>query len=87
MPHPIRSPKVVYDRLELPVNEHLSDHVIKFITDADTVFLGSVYSAKSSDEKKFPSHVGMNQRGGRAGFIRVRPTDMRTIVLPDYSGK
>jgi hypothetical protein len=28
----------------------------------------------------------MNQRGGLPGFIRVLPSDGRTLVLPDYSG-
>ena len=28
----------------------------------------------------------MNQRGGRPGFIRVVPSDGRTVILPDYSG-
>ncbi|KAL1863442.1 hypothetical protein Plec18170_000277 [Paecilomyces lecythidis] len=28
----------------------------------------------------------MNARGGLPGFIRVRPSDGRTIVLPEYSG-
>lgn len=28
----------------------------------------------------------MNARGGLPGFIRVRPSDGRTVVLPDYSG-
>lgn len=71
---------------------HLMDHdrlppdAIAFITRADTVFLGSIYKATQENLKRFPSHVGMNQRGGRAGFIRVLPSDGRTVVLPDYSG-
>lgn len=35
---------------------------------------------------RFPSHVGANQRGGRPGYIRVKPSDGRTVALPDYSG-
>lgn len=30
---------------------------------------------------------GTAHRGGRAGFTRVRPSDGRTLVLPDYAGK
>jgi len=29
----------------------------------------------------------MNHRGGLPGFVRVRPSDGRTVVLPDFSGK
>lgn len=53
---------------------------------ADTVFVGSVYEASEDYTTKFPSHVGQNQRGGRPGFVRVRPSDGKTVVLPDYSG-
>lgn len=28
----------------------------------------------------------MNARGGLPGFLRVRPSDGRTVVIPDYSG-
>lgn len=35
--------------------------------------------------KEFPSHLGMNHRGGRPGFVRVH-SDGRTLVLQDYSG-
>jgi hypothetical protein len=50
------------------------------------VFFGTTYAAPSSEASKFPSHLGMNQRGGRPGFLRVVPSDGRTVVLPDYSG-
>jgi hypothetical protein len=86
VPHSRRQPWLVYERLHLESNERMPEDVIDFITSADTVFLGSVYHAKPTD-KMFPSHVGMNQRGGRPGFIRVRPSDGQTIVIPDYSGE
>jgi ferredoxin-NADP reductase len=60
--------------------------VIKFITDADTVFIGSVYKSERLTADMYPSHAGMNARGGLPGFIRVSPHDRRTVVLPDYSG-
>ncbi|KAJ6551080.1 hypothetical protein B0H10DRAFT_2119234, partial [Mycena sp. CBHHK59/15] len=34
----------------------------------------------------FPSHLGMNQREGQVGFIRVVPSDRRTVMIPDFSG-
>jgi hypothetical protein len=67
------------------VGERLSDDTIAFILESDTVWLGTTYAA--SEEAQFhPSHLGMNHRGGRPGFIRVKPSDGRTVVLPDFSG-
>lgn len=66
--------------------ERLPDDVVDFITHADTVFLGSIYKAKPSDEPQYSSHAGMNARSGLPGFVRVLPSNGRTIVLPDYSG-
>lgn len=34
----------------------------------------------------FTPHAGMNARSGLPGFIRVSPSDGRTVVIPDYSG-
>jgi hypothetical protein len=70
----------------LSPEDRLPDEIIAFIQQADTVFFGSMYTARTEDKELFPSHVGMNQRGGRPGFIRVSPSDGRTVVLPDYSG-
>ncbi|KAF8548266.1 hypothetical protein OG21DRAFT_1449355 [Imleria badia] len=78
-------PRVAYRRLDLSPNERLPDDVISFIHGSDTLFLGTYYDAGEHDER-FPSHVGMNQRAGRPGFARVRPSDGRTLVIPDYSG-
>lgn len=84
--HPNTHPTVEHRHLELESDDHLPPELIDFIHNSDTVFLGSYYRAKKEDELQFPSHVGHNQRGGRQGFIRVRPIDGRTIILPDYSG-
>lgn len=67
-------------------DERLPAELIEFILRADTVFLGTSYSASTEDRLRYPSHVGMNARGGLPGFIRVRPSDGRTLILPDYSG-
>ena len=77
--------RVVYGRRDLSPDERLPDDVISFIHGSDTLFLGTYYDAEE-DGERFPSHVGTNQRGGRPGFARVRPSDGRTLVLPDYSG-
>jgi hypothetical protein len=67
-------------------SERLTDDVIKFITDADTVSIASIYKSSTLTAEKHPSHAGMNARGGLPGFMRARPSDSRTVVLPDYSG-
>jgi len=68
------------------VSARLPDHLIDFVHASDTVFIGSSYEANEQERQKYPSHVGMNHRGGRPGFVRVERTDGRTLVLPDYSG-
>ncbi|KAJ5324649.1 hypothetical protein N7476_003249 [Penicillium atrosanguineum] len=83
VPYPHTRPKVVYQHQHLNPQQRLPEEMIQFITDADTVFIGSIFK---SDVSEFPSHAGMNARGGLPGFIRVRPSDGRTVVIPDYSG-
>ncbi|KAJ6625412.1 hypothetical protein B0H10DRAFT_2161916 [Mycena sp. CBHHK59/15] len=86
IPHPNTAPSVAYHRLHLSPGDRLPDEAISFITASDTVFFGTTYKAQVKDSMRFPSHLGMNQRGGRAGFIRVVPSDGRTVVIPDFSG-
>ncbi|KAF8838260.1 hypothetical protein BDN67DRAFT_971835 [Paxillus ammoniavirescens] len=86
VPFPDAQPHIVHRRLELSPDERLPHDVISFIHESDTLFLGTYYKAEEEDREKFPSHVGMNHRGGKAGFSRVRPSDGRTLVIPDYSG-
>ena len=65
-------------------DQSLPQGVIDFIHAADTVLLGTSFVSSPETSIKFPSHLGMNHRGGRPGFIRVRGG--RTCVIPDYSG-
>jgi hypothetical protein len=67
-------------------SKRLPEEVIKLITAADTVFIASIYRSEVSTAEKYPSHAGINARGGLPGFMRVCPSDGRTVVLPDYSG-
>ncbi|KAF5333624.1 hypothetical protein D9611_002569 [Ephemerocybe angulata] len=85
-PHPKTHPTLVHDQTDMSPTDRLPSDVISFIHAADTVWLGSAYHPSSSDAKRFPSHLGINHRGGRAGWVRVKPSDGRTLVLPDYSG-
>ncbi|KAG7439640.1 uncharacterized protein BT62DRAFT_912963 [Guyanagaster necrorhizus] len=80
------SPTMVYDKRHLRNDEELPDSVVSFVHSCDTTFFGTTYAATADEASRFPSHLGMNIRGGRPGFIRVRPVDKRTLVLPDFSG-
>jgi hypothetical protein len=84
--YPDTNPSVVYQVLNMEPSERLPDDVVKFITDANTVFIASIYKSSSLTAEKYPSHAAMNARGGPPGFMRARPSDGRTVVLPDYSG-
>lgn len=79
-------PQVTHQVKHLQQSQRLPQDVIDFILNADTVFVASIYKSHRSTAAQFPSHAGMNARSGLPGFIRVRPSDGRTIVLPDYSG-
>ncbi|KAF9554604.1 hypothetical protein CPC08DRAFT_766583 [Agrocybe pediades] len=72
--------------VHMGAEERLPDDVIQFILSANSSILGTVYEAPKEDASVHPSHLGANHRGGKPGFLRVKPSDGRTIVLPDYSG-
>ncbi|KAJ8072359.1 hypothetical protein PM082_015918 [Marasmius tenuissimus] len=84
--HPNTNPRIKYQNKNMGSGDRLPDEVISMITSADTVFIGTTYKAKALDRFMFPSHVGMNQRGGLPGWIRVKPSDGRTVYVPDFSG-
>ncbi|KJA24405.1 hypothetical protein HYPSUDRAFT_38852 [Hypholoma sublateritium FD-334 SS-4] len=77
---------VIEDRPQLQLTDRLSDTAIAFILESDTAFFGTTYAASKEESASYPSHLGMNHRGGRPGFVRVKPSDGRTIYLPDFSG-
>ncbi|KAG1727467.1 uncharacterized protein EDB91DRAFT_1163916 [Suillus paluster] len=85
VPFPHAKPRVTHQEINLSPTGRLPLDLISFVLSSDTTFLGSSYSASGEDAPRFPSHLGMNHRGGRPGFVRVR-NDGRTLVLPDYSG-
>lgn len=87
MPRPDTSPLVVLRKPHMPPSERLPNDLVTFIQGSESLFLGTSYVAPSGDEQLHPSHVGLNHRGGRPGFVRVVPSDGRTIVIPDFSGQ
>jgi len=78
---------VLYQKIHLCTEDRLPGDLISFIHESDTTFLGTTYVALPNERQKNPSHLGMNHRGGRPGFVRVKSSDQRTLVLPDLSGK
>ena len=85
-PHVDTHPHVVYNELNMDADDRLPNDVISFIHSCDTAYLATSYEAAPSDRDMYPSHVATNHRGGRPGFMRVRPSDRRTLVLPNYAG-
>ncbi|KAK5995650.1 hypothetical protein PT974_04066 [Cladobotryum mycophilum] len=85
-PYPKTQPSIAYRNLHMTPSDRLPDDVIQFITSADNVFVGSIYHSQPSTADKFPSHAGMNARAGLPGFIRVSPSNGRSVVVPEYSG-
>lgn len=83
-PYPDAKSQVIHNQSHLRSNQELPPTLISFIHSCDTVFLGTSYVSSVEDSVKFPSHLGMNHRGGRPGFVRV--LGGRTCVIPDYSG-
>jgi len=83
VPHANTKPSVLYNEVNL--RGHLPEDAIISIQDADTVCLGASY-ATDTDVAQAPVHFETNIRSGRPGFVRVSPSDGRTIVLPDFSG-
>ncbi|KAH7890335.1 hypothetical protein F5I97DRAFT_14477 [Phlebopus sp. FC_14] len=86
MPYVHAAPRVVHEQMHLCEGDRLPQDVINFIHGADTAFLATSYKSKPEEESVHPSRVGTNHRGGRPGFVRVRPGDGRTLVLPNYAG-
>ena len=79
-------PQITYRVEYLQQSQRLPQDAINLILNADTAFVGSIYKSQRSTAGRFPSHAGMNARSGLPGFMRVSPSDGRTIILPDYSG-
>lgn len=80
------NPEVAFRNHHMTADDRLPQAAIDFITGADTVYIASLYRSSPETAASYPSHAGMNSRGGLPGFVRVMPSDGRTLVIPDYSG-
>lgn len=86
IPHTDTHPFIACQNSNMTISDELPDEIIKVITTADTVFLASYYKSTDSARSANSSHAGMNIRAGLLGFMRVDPSNNRTIIIPDYSG-
>ncbi|KAL0573092.1 hypothetical protein V5O48_008863 [Marasmius crinis-equi] len=84
--HPNTNPRILYQNKDMSDTDRLPEEVISMIKSVDTVFMGTTYRAKACDKSMFPSHTGINHRGGLPGWVRVKPSDGRTVYVPDFSG-
>ncbi|TFK71155.1 hypothetical protein BDN72DRAFT_482403 [Pluteus cervinus] len=86
VPYTSTHPVVAYKNHNLSEDDQLPEDALAIVKQADTVFLGTEYIASASESDLYPSHLGLNQRGGRPGFVRISPSNGRYLYLPDYSG-
>ncbi|KAL0573091.1 hypothetical protein V5O48_008862 [Marasmius crinis-equi] len=84
--YPDNKPRIKSQNKSMSREERLPDEVISMIKSADSLFMGTAYTAKAIDRSRFPSHLGLNHRGGRPGWIRVKPSDGKTVYVPDFAG-
>ncbi|TKY90791.1 hypothetical protein EX895_000789 [Sporisorium graminicola] len=92
--HPEHRPVVLHTSLDLTPGEHLPAETLKHIAQADAIFLATRYTSPA--QTIFKSHLGINIRGGKPGFLRVTTETVtknegekeqrQVAYLPDYSG-
>lgn len=85
VPNPNHRPVVLHKELSLPPGALMPKETIKHISQADAIFLATRYT--SPTQTIFKSHLGINIRGGKPGFLRIATENERQVAyLPDYSG-
>ncbi|SPO20247.1 uncharacterized protein UTRI_00642_B [Ustilago trichophora] len=94
VPNPQHKPEMLHKSLDLPPGEALPSDTLKHIAKADAIFLATRYT--SPTQTIFKSHLGVNIRGGKAGFLRIISETVssargdkqqrQVAYLPDYSG-
>ncbi|KAJ9476598.1 Oxidoreductase FAD-binding protein [Pseudozyma hubeiensis] len=89
VPHPQHRPVMLHKSLHLKPGELLPKDTLEHIAQADTIFLATRYT--SPTQTIFKSHLGINLRGGKPGFLRTTTvadgeTKRQVVYLPDYSG-
>ncbi|SJX60615.1 uncharacterized protein SRS1_11863 [Sporisorium reilianum f. sp. reilianum] len=90
VPHPDHSPVMLHKALDLAPGESLPPDTLQHIAQADAIFLATRYT--SPVQTIFKSHLGINIRGGKPGFLRIATETVmnekqrQVAYLPDYSG-
>ncbi|GAC99324.1 oxidoreductase FAD-binding protein [Pseudozyma hubeiensis SY62] len=89
VPNPQHRPVMLHNSLHLKPGELLPKDTLDHIAQADTIFLATRYT--SPTQTIFKSHLGINHRGGKPGFLRITTvadgeTQRQVVYLPDYSG-
>ncbi|GAK62089.1 oxidoreductase FAD-binding protein [Moesziomyces antarcticus] len=94
VPNPNHNPTMLHRNLDLVPGQLLPEETLKHVAQADAVFLATRYT--SPVQTIFKSHLGINIRGGKPGFVRITAekvtrrsgeTELRQVAyLPDYSG-
>jgi len=84
-PKPGYKPKVTFSKFLMDNDERMPDAVIDMIRSTDMIYFGTSFKPSAAELHNQTAYLGMNNRGGIPGFLRVR-NDGRTVVLPDYSG-
>lgn len=94
IPHPDYNPVVVHKALDLAPGDLLPEETRRHIARSDALFLATRYT--SLVHTIFKSHLGINIRGGKPGFLRITTElvanargekgQRQVAYLPDYSG-
>lgn len=94
IPNPQHKPEMLHKSLTLPPGELLPADTLSHIAQADAIFLATRYT--SPVQTIFKSHLGINIRGGKPGFLRIATETIanpdgekerrQVAYLPDYSG-
>jgi ferredoxin-NADP reductase len=75
----------VHNTQLLSTGQRLPADAVALILGADTAYLATTFDPPPEVAGVHKPRVGINHRGGRPGFVRVR-NDGRTLVLPNYAG-
>lgn len=94
VPNPSHKPVMLHKSIKLIAGETLPKETLDHIAQADAIFLATRYT--SPVQTIFKSHLGINIRGGKPGFLRISTETVtnaqgekeqrQVAYLPDYSG-
>ena len=84
------APKLLSTSLpQTAVGQPLPDMALEVVSKADLIYLATRHTGDLSAYPPDRSLMGMNNRGGRRGFVRHfydEEKEMSCLVIPDFSG-